>query len=114
MRKWEEKAERIWKSWPLAVVLCGGGIVAALWAWRTLPAPGISIAILGLVAAVMSLRGEMRPVEKAAWMLIISTLLVAEIETIRSDRMHADNQAKTDRATQDPHSSWFSRNKMLH
>jgi|ERR1700674_1397348 len=101
MRKWEEKAEGIWKSWPVSVLLCGGGAVAALWAWRTLPAPGISIAILGLVAAVMSLRGEMRPIEKAAWMLIISTLLVAEIHSIRSDRTHADNQAKVDRAAQD-------------
>jgi hypothetical protein len=101
MRKWEEKAEGIWKSWPVSVLLCGGGAVAALWAWRTLPVPGISIGILGLVAAIMSLRGEMRPVEKASWMLIISTLLVAEISSIRSDRTHAENQAKADRAAQD-------------
>jgi hypothetical protein len=101
MRAWEEKAEEIWKSWPMAVLLCGSGAVAAIWAWRSVPAPGISIAILGLVAAVMSLRGEMRPLEKAAWMLIISVLLVAEIQSIRTDRIRADNQAKSDRQAQD-------------
>lgn len=34
-------------------------------------------------------------------MLIISTLLVAEIQSIRSDRTHAQNQAKADRKAQD-------------
>lgn len=51
MRAWEEKAERVWKSWPTAMLLCGIAAGAAIWAWCTLPAPGISIAILGLVAA---------------------------------------------------------------
>jgi hypothetical protein len=101
VRLWEEKAEKVWKSWPTSVLLCGIGAAAAMWVRWTLPAPGISIAILGLVAAVMSLRGEMRPLEKASWMLIISTLLVAEIQSIRTDRTHADSQAKSDRVAQD-------------
>jgi hypothetical protein len=101
MREWEEKAERIWKSWPISILLCSCGAFFALWAWCTLPVPGVSIAILGLVAAIMSLRGEMRPLEKAAWMLIISVLLVAEIKSIRSDRTHAENQAKAERSAQD-------------
>ena len=101
MREWEEKTERIWKSWPISVLLCGSGAAAALWAWLVVPAPGISIAILGLVAAIMSLRGEMRPMEKASWMLIISILLVAEIQSIRSDRTYTDGKAKSDREAQD-------------
>jgi len=61
MRVWEEKANRVWGSIPTAIALCTVGAGAALWAYMALPAPGISIAILGTVAAVMSLRTEMRP-----------------------------------------------------
>jgi len=101
MQAWEEKTEETWKSWPTSAFLCGSGTLAAIWTWWTVPAPGVSIAILGLVAAVMSLRGEMRPLEKAAWMLIISGLLVSEIQSIRTDRRQADEQAKSDRQIQD-------------
>jgi hypothetical protein len=48
----------------------------------------------------MRLRVEMRPIEKAAWMLIISALLVVDIQSIRT-AIHADNQAKSDRNAQD-------------
>jgi len=43
----------------------------------------------------------MRPIEKAAWMLIISVLLVAEIHSIRTDRTNSETHAKDDRDTQD-------------
>jgi len=97
----EEMLEQAWRAWPTAVLLCSGGAAIALWALQTLPAPGISIAILGVVAAIMSLRGEMRSLEKASWMLIISVLLVAEIHSIRTDRTNTDTKAKKDRDTQD-------------
>ena len=48
MRAWEEKAEKVWKSWPAAVLLCGTAAASAMWAWYTLPAPGVSIAIQGI------------------------------------------------------------------
>jgi len=53
----EEMADQVWKAWPTSVLLCSVGAVVALWALETLPIPGISIAILGVVAAIMSLRG---------------------------------------------------------
>jgi len=53
--------------------------------------------ILGVVAAVMSLRGEMRLLEKASWMLIIALLLVSEFAAIRK----SDEQAASDRKKQD-------------
>jgi hypothetical protein len=41
------------------------------------------VAVLGALAAVMSLRPHMKIGEKAAWMMIISALLFAEIRAIR-------------------------------
>jgi hypothetical protein len=39
--------------------------------------------------------------EKASWMLIISVLLFAEIHSIRWDKTHTDDKARSDRTAQD-------------
>ena len=49
----------------------------------------------------MSLRPEMKPWEKAAWCLIVGSLLFAEIQAIRKDRLDASAQALADRKGQD-------------
>jgi hypothetical protein len=98
LRHWE----RIWKeSRTVSIVLCGATTLCILYFQARLPLPGVAIAVLGAVAAIMSLRPEMRIVEKAAWMLIISALLFTEIRAIRKDRTDAEAALKADRKSQD-------------
>jgi hypothetical protein len=76
--------------------------------WKT-PLTGISIGFLGFGAAVMSLRGEMRSLEKAAWMIVIGLLLWSEYRAIGRDhreseaaqRKQEDNFAEILRAERD-------------
>jgi hypothetical protein len=88
----EHRIERIWDSRATALVLGAIGAGCAVWANIWLPLPGVSVAILGAMAAVMSLRPKMRMLEKAAWMVLISAMLGAEIHSIRRDR--STNDAK--------------------
>jgi hypothetical protein len=85
MYPWEKRAEKIWGSWLTSLVLVVACTCVAVWAIRTTPSPGTSIAILGAVAALMSLRPAIHPVEKAGWVSIITVLLVAEMHSIRKN-----------------------------
>lgn len=76
------------------------GIIFGIWARIYLPLPGVSIAILAAVAAIMSLRPEMRIAEKAAWLLVVGLLLSAELQSIRADRIKNDAQYLRDRKEQ--------------
>ncbi len=58
-----------------------------------LPLPGYAVAVIAVVAAIMSIQGEMRPWQKAAWMLIIGLFLVVELRAIKSDRDDSDAKA---------------------
>jgi hypothetical protein len=51
-----------------------------------IPVPGVSVAVLGVAAAMMSLRPKATGVEKATWMLILAAFLVIEVLAIRKDR----------------------------
>jgi hypothetical protein len=97
----QSRAEKLWKSSALGYVLCAISFAAACWALYSTPLPGISIAILGAVAAVMSLRPDMRPPEKALWMIVVGVLLASEMRAIRADRKNADTQSLKDRKEQD-------------
>ena len=95
-----DKYEAAWKSDKIALFLC---ILAALSSAALIwfvPLPGISVTVLGAVAAVMSLRPDMKVGEKAAWMLIVASLLYAEIRAIRRDRAEAESQALESRQEQ--------------
>jgi hypothetical protein len=88
--------EKVWQSWPASLIL---GLVSAgfaVWAIWVTPSPGTSIAILGAVAALMSVRPEMRPLEKAGWLIIITVLLVAEVHSIRKN----DKDVSSERTAQ--------------
>jgi hypothetical protein len=101
MEEPESRAEKLWKSSAFGYLLCALGGVAGCWALYSTPLPGVSIAILGAVAAVMSLRPEMRPPEKALWIALVALLLASELRAIRVDRRSADAQALKDRKEQD-------------
>jgi hypothetical protein len=63
------------------------GLDRAVWICIAIPSPGISIGILGGVAAFMSLRGEMKIWERTAWIVIVSAFVTVEVISIhRSDR----------------------------
>jgi hypothetical protein len=78
--------EHVWNGSKTALVLAVIGAGAATWANIRLFPPGVSVAILGAMAAIMSLRPKMRLLEKAGWMLMISAMLAGEIHSIRADR----------------------------
>ena len=61
-------------------------LVGAVYWWRHLPVPGFAIGALAVLAAVMSVHGDMRPWQKAVWMLLIGAFLVLEFRAIDKDR----------------------------
>ena len=96
-----KRIEQIWNGRAMAIALCAAATLCICWLHWKLPLPGVAVAVLGAAAAVMSLRPKMKIFEKAAWMLMISGLLFAEIRAIRKDRKDANDQTLSDRKTQD-------------
>src|SRR4051794_31285131 len=61
----------------------------AVWVFNSwLPPPGVAVALVGVVAATMSIHAEMGNYHKALWMLIIGAFLVIEIFAIK----HAETE----------------------
>jgi hypothetical protein len=85
-----------WNSRAIAFGLLAACAALALWAIYTIPSPGTSVAILGGVAALMTTRTDMRPLEKAGYIAVITILLVAEIAAIRKN----DAEIQNDRLVQ--------------
>ncbi len=82
-----EQLETIWENRWAGIVLTGTGTIVAACLFYLIPSPGVSVAVMGLVAATMAARTKATGAEKAAWMLIISALLVVEIEAIKKERL---------------------------
>jgi hypothetical protein len=57
-----------------------------------LPPPGYAVAVIAVAAALMSIQGGMKKLQKAVWMVVIGLFLVVELRSIKSDR--ADSEAK--------------------
>jgi hypothetical protein len=51
-----------------------------------IPSPGEAVAVLGVAAAAMSIRGEMQGKEKVAWMLLLFAFLSLELTSIKIER----------------------------
>lgn len=82
----DEKDQLVWHKKPLSI-LALYLFIAILWYWEIIiPSPGKAVAALGVVAAAMSLRGEMRGKEKAAWMVMLFALLALELTSIDKER----------------------------
>jgi hypothetical protein len=70
-------------------------IALGLWAlrWTTqkkMPPPGYAVAFIAVVAAVMSIQGDMLGWQKSTWMLVIGEFLIVELRSIRADRAATD------------------------
>ena len=56
------------------------------WKWVLLPSPGYSVAVLAVLAAIMSLHQGMKPWQQAIWLLLIGGFLWIEFRAIDKDR----------------------------
>lgn len=60
--------------------------------WFHTPKPGVAVAILATVAAVVSVHSEMRPWQKSVWIVLIILLLQIERRAIILDRKLVDRE----------------------
>jgi len=68
-------------------VFIAAGVLACGFLWWRIPSPGVSAAIMGAAAAIMTARTTARGPEKTAWMIIIFVLLVIEVLAIKKERV---------------------------
>jgi hypothetical protein len=61
------------------------GFAWAIHWWKNLPAPGYAIGVLAVGAAIMSLHADMRPGQKAVWILFMGAFLFLEFRAIDSN-----------------------------
>jgi hypothetical protein len=92
--RWSLESAR-WFSWQhrIFLVIQLGVAVWASWLYFHIPTPGWAVAILAVVAAAMSIHGEMRGWQKAIWMLLIAALLRVELRAISKDRTETEANA---------------------
>jgi hypothetical protein len=87
-----DSRRKIWHKQPLSIFLLYA-FVPALWFWgRSYPSipPGYAVTALGGAAALMSLLGEMKGIEKVAWICILFGFVNLELYAIRDDRVAQD------------------------
>jgi hypothetical protein len=96
--------EAVWEDrrFGIALTTVFTACCACLFFWIT-PPPGVSIAVMGIAAAFMTARTKASGAEKAAWMMIISCLLVIEVSAIRKDRK--ENNDKIEKLLDEEHSA---------
>jgi hypothetical protein len=73
----------VWNSWQAAVILWIAALGACVWFWFH-PSTGAAIAVLGAIAAAMSIR-DIGPREKFFWLVVVFGLLFVELRSIRRD-----------------------------
>jgi hypothetical protein len=95
MRSWFENDDHeqlVWHRKPLSVIALYVFMgFLGYWEFRV-PSPGKAVTALAVAAAAMSIRGEMRGKEKAAWMLLLFALLAVELRSIDDDRLLHDQE----------------------
>jgi hypothetical protein len=89
------QAKAIWNSWQVSFALWLASASSCLWFWFH-PSTGAAIAVLGAVAAIMSIR-EIGPREKFFWMVVIFGLLSVELRSIKND--DAERAAEREKET---------------
>jgi hypothetical protein len=88
----EDRKDFKWHKQPLAIGLLFASVPFLFyWGLRT-PSPGKAVAAMAVVAAAMSLRGEMSGKEKLAWTLLLFGFLGVEIKSIDTDRSLAEQE----------------------
>ena len=98
----ERKLVALWESRYTAVGLLLIATSLAIWLNIQHFLPGVAVAVLGFMAAVMSVRPNMASAEKFVWIIVVTAVLVAEISNIRSDRGQSDaTQQRTQQSQKD-------------
>jgi hypothetical protein len=72
----------------------------AIWWLHSIPTPTKAGIIIAVVAVVMSLQGEMRPWQKAAWFLLIAAFVAIEFRSIDKDRADYESEQANVRTTE--------------
>jgi hypothetical protein len=96
LRRLLKGCETHWNNPRVALGLLLVFAAIAFYALLTLPSIGVSIALLGAVAALMTTRTEMKFPEKVGYIVVVTILLIAEVGAIK----RSDESAKRDRADQ--------------
>lgn len=95
-------AEVLGPSTILAGVFQVGFLLVFGYFWFHIPIPGVSVAILGLAAAIMAARGEsLTKIEKIIWVIIAFALCGVEIRSIQRDRDDQNKQHIADLTRQE-------------
>jgi hypothetical protein len=92
--KLRTRLEAVWKARWSGVALGSIATVVIAWLFSRIPPPGIAVTLMGVVAAVMSLRTKATGTEKAIWILIISALVVVEVTAIKKERFFSEQSEK--------------------
>ena len=92
--KLRTRLEAVWKSRWSGVALASIATAVVAWLFSRIPPPGVAVTVMGVMAAVMSLRTKATGTEKAIWMLIISALVVIEITAIKKERFFNEQSEK--------------------
>jgi hypothetical protein len=89
------------KHW-IYLLLQTGAFALAVW-WipvHRLPLPGYAVAVIAVLAAVMSIHPDMKWWMKLTWMLLIGLFLRTELRAISKDRKDSERQALAERKEQ--------------
>ena len=78
-----KRLERVWNSKSVAVAMLLAFFLLSLWSIHSVHSAGTAIAVLGGVAAVMTTRTEMKFLEKAGYIVVITILVIAELKAIQ-------------------------------
>ena len=78
--------EAVWEGRWFGIALTSLCTAVCVYLQWKIPEPGVSVAFMGVAAALMTARTKASGPEKAVWMLIITSLLVSEVLAIRKDR----------------------------
>ncbi len=91
--------KRLWnESSGLALVLVLIAVGLALYSVHTVQPPGVSIGLLALAAGIMSVRPQMHPAEKLAWVVLLVLFSFLEVRAIhQSDK---ENDARREAQNQ--------------
>ncbi len=92
--KMESRAwlEAVWDGRWFGIALTSICVAVCIYLQWNIPGPGVSVAVMGVAAALMTARAKASGAEKAVWMLIITSLLLSEVLAIRKDRREHDDQ----------------------
>lgn len=89
LKEWEAD-----KHWPY--MLCQFVTLdVVLWWIRHLPWPGFAVALIAILAAIMSVEESLKGRHKAVYFLLMAALLITEFRAMRKDREDSEQKQQT-------------------